>query len=59
MLCNIVKSLPASRGNGGVSADSDAVRSSADSVALPFGSEGSRGQPNMKLTLSSIMSHAR
>ena len=48
MLCNIVKSLPAFLGNGDGSADSDVFHASADSVALPFDSEGSVGPANMK-----------
>ena len=48
MFENIVKSLPASRGSGGVSADSDVLCASADSVALPFDSEDGGGPLNMK-----------
>ena len=48
MFENIVKSLPASRGSGGVSADSDVLCASADSVALRFVLDGRVGPPKMK-----------
>lgn len=48
MFENIVKSLPASRGSGGVSADSDVLCASADSVALPFVLDGGVGPPKVK-----------